>query len=81
MKLLRKRSLTTYALALGACLMVQKLAHAQTPTLDPELNKKLLNAPQGSIVELPGILTEKLPQNAYQKICDARSAIPHLRRS
>jgi hypothetical protein len=70
MKLLRKRSLTIYMLAVGATLMVQTNANAQDSlTIDAETNKKLLSAPQGTIVELPrSILTEKLPMNTYQKI-------------
>jgi hypothetical protein len=70
MKLLSKRSLCTYMLALGASLMVQTTSKAQeTPAIDAETNKKLLNAAQGTIVELPNsILTEKLPMNQYQKI-------------
>ncbi len=36
--------------------------------LSPELNKRVLTSPQGSIVELPGILTEKLPLLGYRKI-------------
>lgn len=36
--------------------------------LSPELSKSVLTSPQGSIVELPGILTEKLPLLGYRKI-------------
>lgn len=36
--------------------------------LSPELSKRVLTSPQGSIVELPGILTEKLPLLDYRKI-------------
>ena len=36
--------------------------------LTPELNKRLLTAPQGSVVELPGLLTEKWPMLSYNKI-------------
>lgn len=41
---------------------------ATSQNLSPELNKRLLTTAQGSIVELPGILSEKLPQASYQKI-------------
>src|SRR5689334_374924 len=70
MKLLKKRSISPYMLALGAALMIQTATNAQdTSTIDAETNKKLLNAPQGTVIELPGsILTEKLPMNSYQKI-------------
>lgn len=68
MKLLPKGKLSTYIIVLGASLFVKAAANAQTADLDPGLNKTLLAAQQGSIVELPGILTEKLPMNTYQKI-------------
>lgn len=67
MKLLPGK-LSTPIIVLGASLLVQTAASAQTANIDPGLNKTLLAAPQGSIVELPGILTEKLPMNTYQKI-------------
>lgn len=41
-------------------------SHAQS--LNPELNKALLQTNQGSIVELPGVLSEKIPTINYQKI-------------
>ena len=68
MKLLPKRALSIYTMALGASLLVQNVIQAQGPAIDSGLNKKLLAAPQGSVVELPGLLTEKLPMNTYQKI-------------
>ncbi len=36
--------------------------------LTPELNKRILEAKQGSIVELPGFLSEKIPGISYQKV-------------
>ncbi|RXK82888.1 copper amine oxidase [Filimonas effusa] len=41
---------------------------AQQPRLTPELNKRLLLAAQGSVVALPGLLTEKLPVISYNKM-------------
>lgn len=41
---------------------------AAAQSLPAELNQRLLNTTQGGIVELPGILTEKLPRINYQKI-------------
>ncbi len=38
--------------------------------LSPELNKRVLTSPQGSIVELPGILTEKLPCSVTGRSCN-----------
>lgn len=51
---------------LALLLLSSQLANAQT--LPPALNQQLLNARQGSIVELPGMLTEQLPGINYQKI-------------
>lgn len=36
--------------------------------LTPELNKRILEAKQGNIVELPGFLSEKIPGISYQKV-------------
>jgi hypothetical protein len=41
---------------------------ASSQDLSSELNKRILGTPQGSIVELPGVLSEKLPQVGYRKI-------------
>lgn len=41
---------------------------AQAQVLSSELNQRILAAKQGSVVELPGLLTEKLPQLGYKKI-------------
>lgn len=41
---------------------------AASQDLSAELNKRILATPQGSIVELPGVLSEKLPQVGYRKI-------------
>jgi len=40
----------------------------QAQKITPEHNKAILNTKQGSIVELPGFLTEKMPSIPYQKI-------------
>src|SRR5689334_5586604 len=44
----------------GSALQAQKIT--------PEHNRTILNAKQGSIVELPGFLTEKIPSIPYQKV-------------
>lgn len=41
---------------------------AQAQELKPELNSAILRAKQGSIVELPGFLTEKIPDIPYRKV-------------
>lgn len=41
---------------------------AQAQELKPELNSAILRTKQGSIVELPDFLTEKIPDIAYRKV-------------
>lgn len=41
---------------------------AQAQELKPELNSAILRTKQGSIVELPGFLTEKIPDIPYRKV-------------
>ncbi|MFT3824363.1 MAG: copper amine oxidase [Chitinophagaceae bacterium] len=59
-------SRTLSALIVTGALSCALQTHAQE--LTPELNKRLLTTPQGNIIELPGLLTEKLPQVEYRKI-------------
>lgn len=54
------------SLLLAGTLFVTRPAAAQE--LSPELNKRILTAPQGAVVELPGMLTEKFTQIGYKKI-------------
>ncbi len=51
---------------LGALLLSG--AHGQAQTFTSAQNKAILEIKQGSIVELPGLLSEKIPQIGYQKI-------------
>jgi hypothetical protein len=53
-------------IGLAASLMLYGSALAQTVT--PEHQRALLNAKQGQVVELPGLLSEKIPSLPYQKI-------------
>ena len=63
MKMIR---MTPPALLLGALLLGWATLKAQT--FSPALNKALVTTAQGYTVELPGFLTEKMPQVGYQKI-------------
>lgn len=58
--------MTYPALLLGALLLGSDTLRAQT--FSPALNKALVTTAQGHTVELPGFLTEKMPQVGYQKI-------------
>lgn len=64
------KKLLTYAgclsLLLTGSLATSLPASAQE--LSPDLSKRVLATPQGGIVELPGILTEKFQQIGYRKI-------------
>jgi len=60
------KNLLTNAGCLSLLLIGSLATSAQE--LSPELSKRVLTTPQGSIVELPGVLTEKLQQIGYRKI-------------
>ncbi len=66
MHTLHARSRTLHALLFSGTLACALQTNAQE--LTPELNRRLLTTQQGNIVELPGLLTEKLPQQEYRKI-------------
>ena len=55
-----KRLLTIFAVLL--CFT------ASAQTITPEHNRAILHAKQGTIVQLPGFLSEKIPSISYQKI-------------
>jgi hypothetical protein len=50
------------------CLLSLGLGQVQAQQLRPGQGKALLNSGQGSIVELPGFLSESIPQLNYRKI-------------
>ena len=54
--------------SLVCLLFVVGFGKLQAQRITPEHNKAILNTKQGSIVELPGFLTEKMPLIAYQKV-------------
>src|ERR1700730_18182565 len=51
-----------------SCLLILGLGQVQAQQLRPGQNKAILNGGQGSIVELPGFLSESIPQLNYRKI-------------
>lgn len=55
-----------WKMLLIACTIASLGAHAQE--LKPELNNAILRTKQGSIVELPNFLTEKIPDIQYRKV-------------
>lgn len=65
---IRKKDINTSFLAGFLALGVCAGLYAQGPQLSPEQNSVITNARQGSVVELPGFLTEKLPLINYQKV-------------
>ena len=66
-------------LALAAGLFAAQQLTAQE--LNPELSRRLLNAKQGQVVELPGFLTEKMQYLDYQKNRVTRTSVSDFRRS
>lgn len=72
---MRSIQVQTPGLLLGALLFCGIQVHAQSstsvydpPVFTPAHNKAILETKQGSIVELPGVLSEKMTQIGYQKI-------------
>jgi hypothetical protein len=59
-------SKTLQSMVFCGSLLISNWSAAQS--LSPELGRKIINANQGSIVELPGFLTEQFPKIEYQKI-------------
>jgi hypothetical protein len=67
MKMMLKKPLGWKPMVLG-CALAAMSAPAMAQTLQPEQNSALLKAKQGTIVELPDFLSEKIPYIDYQKV-------------
>lgn len=68
MKKLKRMSLYLCLVFMGPAIFQPLKAQSVPTTIEPSLNKAILKTGQGKIVDLPGLLSEDIPQLDYRKI-------------